>query len=265
MEKFFVFSSYIKHLFRSKSKFKVHSPFIYGLITKVFNADIPSSVSEKVSKTRENLCKNDTILKVVDFGAGSIANFQSKKTNFKTVKTIAKSALLKQKYANLLYNLIQFSKSQIIVELGTSLGMTTCMMALAAPNSKLYSMEGCESIASFAKKNLEQLGVKNASIKAGEFDSSIPEVFSNLNTVDFVFFDGNHRKEPTIDYFKRFLPYKHNNTIFVFDDIHWSKGMGEAWEYIKNHPDTVVTIDLFQMGIVFFRKELSPQHFVYRF
>jgi len=265
MEKFFVFSSYIKHLFKSKSKFKVHSPFIYELITNVFIAEIPSSVSEKVSKTRKNLCKNDTILKVTDFGAGSIANSQSKKTNYKTVKAIAKSALLKQKYANLLYNLIQFSQPQIIVELGTSLGMTTSMMALAAPNSKLYSMEGCESIASIAKKTVEQLGVKNVSINIGEFDSSFPEVCSTLDTVDFVFFDGNHRKKPTIDYFKRFLPYKHNDTIFVFDDIHWSKGMEEAWEYIKNHPDTVVSIDLFQMGIVFFRKELSPQHFVYRF
>ncbi len=265
MEKLFVIRSYFKHLLRSKSKFKIHSPFIYELITKIFISKIPLSISEKVTSERKKLSANTTQLKIVDFGAGSVLNASKQKESFKKVNEIAKTALLKQKYANLLFNLIKHSQPKTIVELGTSLGMTTSIMALAAPKSKLFSLEGCESIASVAQQNITNWGIDNVSIKVGEFDETIPAVISNLDNVDFVFFDGNHRKEPTIDYFERFLPYKQNDTIFVFDDIHWSKGMSEAWEYIKNHPDTVVTLDLFQMGIVFFRKELSPQHFIYRF
>lgn len=285
MKKLFVISSYIKHFFRSKSKFKVHSPFIYELITKVLVAEIPVSITEKVLKKRKELCANNTVLEVVDFGAGAVLKSKHKsrsksksktksksklversyKDEFKTVKKIARTALLKQKYTNLLYNLIKYSKPQVVVELGTSLGISTSMMALAAPYSKMFSMEGCASVASVAQQNIKKLGVKNVKLKLGEFDIAIPEVLNNVDKVDFVFFDGNHRKEPTIKYFERFLPYKHNDTIFVFDDIHWSRGMGEAWDFIKNHPETVVTLDLFQMGIVFFRKELSPQHFIYRF
>jgi predicted O-methyltransferase YrrM len=80
-----------------------------------------------------------------------------------------------------------------------------------------------------------------------------------------VFFDGNHKKEATLRYFDMCLSHIHNNSILLFDDIHWSKGMKEAWENIRQHPSVVVSIDLFSMGIVFFRKELSKQDFVLRF
>lgn len=270
MKESFVLKSYINHFFKSKSKFKIHSPFIYNLITKVLNKEIPSSVSEKVKKQRKNLYSNKTVLEIVDFGAGSESKSKrSKSSNYKaeftTVKKIAKNALLKPRYSNLLYNLVSHTNPKLIVELGTSLGITTSMLALASPSSKLISLEGCASISAVAQQNLKKFGIKNVSLEIGEFGVVLPEVMNRIDTVDFVFFDGNHRKQPTIDYFEKFLDYKNNETIFVFDDIHWSKGMGEAWEYIKNHPETVVTLDLFQMGIVFFRKELSPQHFVYRF
>ncbi len=242
-------------------------------------AEIPFSISKKILERRKKLYTNKTVLEVVDFGAGADlkSKFRAKskskskslersyKAEFRIVKKIARRALLKQKYANLLYNLIKHSKPKVVVELGTSLGISTSMIGLAAPCFKIYSLEGCASIASVAQQNIKKLGVKNVTLKLGEFDNVISEVLNKIDKVDFVFFDGNHRKEPTIKYFEQFLPYKHNDTIFVFDDIHWSRGMGEAWDYIKNHPETVVTLDLFQMGIVFFRKELSPQHFIYRF
>ena len=284
MKEVFIINSYFKHLFKSKSKFKIHSPFIYDLITNVFNAKVPDEVTEKVMKKRKKLYSNKTVLEIVDFGAGSISKTRTKnkskskskskskkkydatyKAEFKTVKKIAKAALLKQKYVNLIYNLINHFQPKTIVELGTSLGITTSAMALARPCGKIFSLEGCASTASIAQENFKKLGIKNVKLNLGEFDTVLPEVIKKLDTVDFVFFDGNHRKEATISYFEKFLPLKTNETVFVFDDIHWSKGMEKAWEYIKDHPETVVTIDLFQMGIVFFRKELSPQHIVYRF
>lgn len=260
MDKFFAFNSYLNHLFKSKSKFKVHSPFIYDLITKGIVKKIPDSIIQKILSKRKELYRDNTLLEVVDFGA-----VKKSKSNFKQLNKIAKTALQKQKYAKLLHNLVNYSQSKVIVEFGTSLGLTTSMMAFAAPKGTIYSMEGCKSIAEVAQQNINEFGLKNVSIHIGEFRDVIPQITQNFKKVDFVFFDGNHQKESTIDYFEHFLPYKHNDTIFVFDDIYWSKGMSEAWEYIKNHPDTVVTLDLFQMGVVFFRKELSPQHFIYRF
>ena len=79
------------------------------------------------------------------------------------------------------------------------------------------------------------------------------------------FIDGNHQKKPTINYFEEILKYANNNTIFIFDDIHWSQGMESAWEYIKAHEKTTLTIDLFFLGIVFIKSELSKENFIIRF
>lgn len=83
-------------------------------------------------------------------------------------------------------------------------------------------------------------------------------------TPNLVYFDGNHQKEATLIYFGMLLPLAHNDSVFIFDDIHWSKGMEEAWEEIKAHPRVRVTIDSFFWGIVFFRQEQEKEHFTIR-
>ena len=88
---------------------------------------------------------------------------------------------------------------------------------------------------------------------------------AELKTIDLAFIDGNHLEVPTITYFKECLHYANNDTLFIFDDIHWSQGMENAWENIKKHPKTTVTIDLFFVGIVFIKSELSKEHFTIRF
>ena len=65
-------------------------------------------------------------------------------------------------------------------------------------------------------------------------------------------------------YFEALLPKATNDTVFIFDDIYWSKGMTEAWETIKQHPKVTVTVDTFFWGFVFFRKEQAKEHFTIR-
>ena len=83
-------------------------------------------------------------------------------------------------------------------------------------------------------------------------------------TYNLIYFDGNHSKKATLEYFELLLPTLTNDAVWIFDDIHWSKDMEEAWEIIKNHSKVKVTIDTFQWGIVFFRKEQEKEHFVIR-
>ena len=99
---------------------------------------------------------------------------------------------------------------------------------------------------------------------AGSFDEELPKILAS-NTPDFVFFDGNHRKDPTLRYFNWCLDKATDDSIFIFDDIHWSDDMESAWDDIKSHKRVTVTIDLFEMGIVFFKKKQAKQHFIVRF
>ena len=136
---------------------------------------------------------------------------------------------------------------------------------MANPTGKVFTFEGCPETAKVAQQSFEKLNIKNTEITLGDFNTTLTQKLTELGTIDLAFIDGNHQEKPTIAYFKECLHYANNDTLFIFDDIHWSKGMENAWKQIKKHPKTTVTIDLFFVGIVFIKSELSKEHFTIRF
>jgi predicted O-methyltransferase YrrM len=183
------------------------------------------------------------------------------------VATIARNAQKPARYAWLLHRLILRFQARYVLELGTSLGLTTAYLANAVAQTEghLYSFEGCPNTAALARTHLEQLGYPTVNLVVGNLDDTLAATVTSLPGIDLAFFDANHRYEPTLQYFMTCLPRVHNDTVFVFDDIHWSKEMEQAWAAIKEHPSVQVTIDLFGVGLVFFRREQPKQHFILRF
>ena len=240
----------------------IHSPFVFDFIKNVLNDRTIYPPFSAIEQKRKTLLHDETEIEVDDFGAGSSV-IKSKK---RVVKKIAASSLKPKKYAQLLYRMVKYYKPETIVELGTSFGVTTAYLASANGQSKVFSCEGSSSIASFAKNNFDDLDLKNIELTEGDFDKTITPLLSKLKTVDFAFIDGNHLKEPTLDYFTKFLNHSTLNSIFIFDDIHWSAGMEEAWAAIKQHSSVTLTIDLFFIGIVFFNPDINhKQHFTIRY
>ena len=139
-----------------------------------------------------------------------------------------------------------------MLEMGTSLGISTMYQASASLNAKFISLEGDPKIANLAKYHLEEMKIKNVKVIEGQFDETMIGALNDLKKLDYVFIDGNHRLEPTLKYFDNCLNFAHNETVFVFDDIHWSEEMETAWAKIKDHPRVTISIDLFHMGIVFY-------------
>ena len=86
-----------------------------------------------------------------------------------------------------------------------------------------------------------------------------------VRELDMVFFDANHRFDPTVRYFEACSKKTHASSVFIFDDIHWSKEMDQAWKAIKDHPLSRTTVDLFQCGLVFFDPEMPKQNFILEF
>ena len=240
----------------------IHSPFIFHFITHILNDRQPYDAYEKTERLRNDLLQDHTLLAIEEMGAGSSIN----KTNQRTIASIARNAAKSKKFGQLLYRMVKSYQPKTILELGTSLGITTSYLSFAIPGAKLITLEGAREIAVVARKNFETLQLQNISIIEGNFDNTLAAVVSGLSTVDFAFIDGNHRREPTERYFSQLVPKTGNDSILIFDDIHWSREMEEAWETIKNHSSVRCTIDLFFIGIVFFRREFTEkQHFVIRF
>ena len=236
----------------------VHSPFVFNFIKNVLRDKKQYDCYNNIEAIRKELLSNKQVIEVEDFGAGSNVI----KSNRRVVKDIAASSLKPKKYAQLLYRMVQYYQPKTIVELGTSLGVTTSYLASGNSSAQVYTCEGATNIASIAKNNFTQLGLKNIELIEGDFAKTLPHLFNKIDKIDLAFVDGNHRKEPTVQYFKELLQHSVSTTILIFDDIHWSKEMEEAWAEIQQHPQVTLTIDLFFIGIVCINTDIKVrQHF----
>lgn len=236
----------------------IHSPFVFELYTCVFNNKTPYYAYEKIEKIRAESLQDQRLISVLDLGAGSKSDHGKKRR----VKDVTKNAAKSKEYGQLLFRLVNDFEPETILELGTSVGISTMYLAIARSKSKVYTVEGSPEIRKISLENFEKCGLKNIHSIPGNFDDVLPAILTKTETLDFVFFDGNHRKSATLNYFRLCLEKANNNSVFIFDDIYWSKEMTEAWKVIKSDPRVTVSIDIFQMGIVFFRKEQTKQHFV---
>lgn len=241
--------------------FGIHSPFVFDLVNNLFRIKHQYHGLSKINSLRKALENNHQVLTVTDMGAGSVYGTSSSRT----ISEIARRGAITKKHGRLLFQLACRFKPFNILELGTSLGISTLYLALPDSGSKVISIEGCPLLTQQAAFNFEQLQVKNVQQLTGSFNDKLPLALEELGKVDMVFFDGDHREDATIDYFYRCLPSAHNDSIFIFDDIHWSKGMNRAWKKILEDPAVTVSLDLFRIGIVFFRKESQKEHFVIRY
>lgn len=266
----FQIKSYLKFLWHSKNEHAVHSPFVFQLITKCFYDKKPKPEYQVLKKYRNSLLENKNTIEVTDFGAGS----KVFKSNTRQINKIAKTAGITPKRAELLYRITNYFQPSTILEIGTSLGLATSALALGNPKAKTTTLEGCPNTMAIAKNQLQLFNLKNVECITTEFNYYLQICTrdqrsnwrSNLKSeiCNLIYFDGNHSKKATLEYFELLLPTITNDTIWIFDDIHWSPEMEEAWGIVKKHPKVTVTIDTFQWGIVFFRREQPKEHFVIR-
>jgi len=251
--------SYLQFLVKSSNQHGVHSPFIYDLITKCFYTKTNDNQQVLITNYRNKLLQNPLKIEVTDFGKGS----KIFKDNHREIAKIVKVAGISKKRSKLLIRLISYFSPSAVLEIGTSLGVGTASIYLGNPKSSITTLEGCFKTTQVAKDQFKQFKNHSVNFVVGDFKETLPKVLNN-KTYDFIYFDGNHQKQPTLNYFNQCLNTIHNDTVFIFDDIHWSKEMTEAWEQIKQHPKVTATIDTYFWGFVFFRKEQPKEHFIIR-
>ena len=247
--------SYLKYLKKAKGPHGTHSPFIFSFINEVLRDKRQFYAFEEIESLRKELLRDYTEVEVTDFGAGSIHG----KSNERKICDIAKHAGRSQKHGELLFRMANYFQLNHVLELGTSLGLGTSYLAKAREKSRVITIEGCPKIQEKAIENFESIGIKNIESYLGNFDDLLPLILESHPSFDLIFIDGNHRKLPTLKYFNLLKKYVHKNSLIVFDDIHWSNGMEEAWAEIKRDPQVKVSIDLFQFGLVFFMEEIKER------
>lgn len=251
-------ASYLKFLLTSTNQHGVHSPFVYNFVTKCLYDKTKYPKYEQLKNYRKQLLQSDEALQIKDFGAGSKRMQQDKRKVSKMVKNSSSSF----KDTKLLFRISKYFQFKNTLELGTSLGVGTQALALGNLQNKITTIEGCPETFQFSQEQFKIQKLSNIVAINLDFESAI----SNLKqkTFDSVFFDGHHDKEATLKYFNLLKSKVHNNSIFIFDDIYWSADMTEAWHIIIRDQSVTVSMDCFNLGFVFFRKEQPKEHFAIR-
>ena len=249
---------YVQFLLKSTNQHGVHSPFVYDFVTQCLYDRKNYSSYNTLKKIRKSLLDNTQIIHVTDFGSGSRI-FQSQE---RMVSAIAKNAGVSFKRQKVLFRIANYFKPQTILELGTSVGLGTTALSLGNPKARITTVEGCPNTAKIATTTFRIFQCNNIDLQNTTFD----DFFNNdyTSNYDLIYIDGNHNKEKTLQYFDIVLQKVHNDSLIIFDDIYWSPAMTEAWQEIQKNLKVTVSIDTFQWGLVFFRKEQNKEHFKIR-
>lgn len=257
MSKLHQISAYLGHLFSAKTRFYIHSPFVFDFINQVKRNSNNYYAFNEIYSIRKAYLNSSETIKVDDFGAGS----QHTSSTIRKISDIARLAGTDQKKGSILFNLVNHYQPMNILELGTSLGLGTLYMSKANNDSTLHTIEGSPEVARFAQQSFQDEGAENIVSHIGEFEVHLDKVLKKLKQVDLAFIDGHHTEEATLKYFDEILPFTTDKSILVFDDIYWSKGMTNAWNKIITHPDVTVSIDLYRIGICFFHSTQVKENF----
>lgn len=254
---------YIKYRIFSGHKYGhgIHSPFVFDLITRVFNDKFMYEAYAEVEKVRSILSEAEKEIFITGYGAGS----KRQGSETRKISDIVKYSAVNRKFGQLLFRLVKYFKPGTILELGTSLGVSTMYMAKACKNARVVSIEAEKQLARIARQNFHKAGLLNIDVINNSFEDALPGIIKGLDDRSFIFIDGNHEKGSTLQYFNQLSVKSESNLIIVFDDINWSAGMREAWKEIKANSRVTITVDLFFMGIVFFKKGIQKQNFVIRY
>jgi len=239
----------------------IHSPFTFNLVSGVFRNKIESDIVFSIEKIRKRLLTDSRPIQVNDLGSGS----KKMKTSLRKVSDIARYSAVTKKYGILLSNMSKAFGKPLVLEFGTSLGLSTMYMAASCGSATVITMEGCSETSVIAEENFREAGFSNIRLINGSFDDILPQLKNEDIRPGLIFIDGNHRKEPLMRYFNQVADMSDNNSVVMIDDIYFSEEMAEAWTEIKSHKNVTMSVDIFRIGMVFFRKGLNHFNYVVRY
>jgi len=198
---------------------------------------------ERCETYRNKLLNDHSIISYEVFGLNDTAK----------VSDICAKAASKKTWCHFLYGIAKALDHPTILEIGTNLGISGSYLleATKSKNGFFMTMEGLPQLCDIASQQFKTItATNNFQVVQGLYDDTFPKVIKQEHNYNLLFIDGNHKKEPTLNYFKSLKSHIKSPAIFVFDDIYWSKDMQDAWKLIKKDPAVNFTIDLYEQGIV---------------
>lgn len=239
----------------------IHSPYLFRIVRFVMRDENAFYCFRDIERQRERLAACEDMLDVVDYGsAGSKEGTHVRRR----VSEITKAHLERAEIGQLLFRLVHFMGQEEkrpleIIELGTSLGITTAYLASADSRNKVMTMEGSAAVLHTAQDVWRALRITNIEPVEGNIDNTL---FSHARErLDMAYVDANHTYEATMRYADFLLPRMTEKGIVVIDDIHHSQEMERAWEALKADERVTTSMDLWHAGLLFVDRHYLKRHY----
>lgn len=259
MSKSFQINAYLNHWLDAVDEHSIHSPFFFDFYNEVIKQDEPDVAAfAAIEKVRLKLLTDQTEVTIHDLGAKS-PHFKNDK---RALSQVAQTSLSTAAYCRLYNRIIHYIDAKQILELGTSMGITTLYLAQKS-NARVTTFEGSVSMINVALTHFEYFNAQNIELIEGNIDSTLSDYLLNGTKINFVLMDANHRYDATMRYFHLISKRISEKGIIVLDDIHYSKEMGRAWKELSRHQLVYGSVDLFRCGILFFDPALNRQHYTW--
>ncbi len=249
---------FVAFYWKAATYYQVHSPFLFEFVKTVLEDDRQFYAFAEIEFFRKGLLQSDRQIAASTFGAGSTSAY-GKKTI--PIAHIASNITVPPRLGKILFRIAHFLKPKTMLELGTSLGISSLYIKSGYRDGELITIEGSKAISDLAKEHFAKMDFPDIRLLNGSFTDMLPIVLPEYSQLDLIFIDGDHSYESTLRLFEQCLNCIHSKTVIIFDDINWSEGMRRAWKEVKRHPKTKATVNLYNFGIVFFREEFKePVH-----
>jgi len=245
-----------------KGGYGIHSPFVFELYTNVIAGNTNEAIFESIEAYRKEMLSCDIGIIRKSVAESLNGGFRGELVK---LSRIARTVSVPPHLGRLLYRLVKHFQPQVMLELGTSVGISSMYMAQANPNGTLYTIEGNEAVFGIAQKRFQAMGLTNIKPICGTFETELPHLAKKVSNFDFVFIDGDHNGTKLLQYFNVILSKLNENSIVMVDDIRWSNDMEDAWRELKANRQVSVSIDLFRCGVLFFRHGIAKQNFILRY
>lgn len=250
--------SYFNYWLKKKDKYSIHSPLLFKIYQELFIfLSHRTQIDLDIEGCRKSLLNSDEIIEVIDLGAGS----KRVNTKKRKVSAITKYSTSDRKISQLLQFFCSLTPKVQVLELGTCVGLNTKYLARETKGS-LTTFEGDKQLARIASSYLTESNVK---IIVGNISNTLPEYLSKIDQVDFAFIDANHTYSSTLNSLQSLVKKVNSTSIIAIGDIHWSPQMQAAWNEIIQFPEVKMSLDFYEVGILFFEFPGNKAHYILDF
>lgn len=233
--------AYLKYYFSALTKYKVHSPFVFKFVTDIFEDERFYHFMGVIENYRRNL-----------LGTSDKINTE---TGISTVNQIVKKQAVSSKIGEILFKTVHEYKPNTILELGTNLGIATLYQATAESSNQIITLEEDTAIAAATQSYFKRLGTRNIELMSGKINENLSNALKKLETIEHLFFNDFWGYKDSLAYFETCMPYLVSNTVFIFRTPYANEDSVKFWNEIKQHPNVKLSLDIYDLGFLFFRSE----------